>query len=248
MELTMSAKKAKKSSTEGTSIHIPNFTLKKIEAKTSNQQETFNAYVEGLNLLLHGAAGSGKSFISTWLALRDVFAGKYHKLIIIRSIVSSRSPGFLPGNVVEKSSVYEGPYKAICSELFGRGDAYDILKQKGCIEFQTTSFLRGLTFDNCVVLVDEIQNMNYEESRTVITRAGINCKFIFAGDFYQNDLYRNRNDVSGIEEFMDVVDLMESFELIEFGPEDIVRSGICKEFILSEIKLAKFDTSVASSI
>ena len=202
----------------------------------------FDAFYAGIsNLLMYGCAGTGKSFCALYLALKEILNPNtpYHKVYIVRSAVSSRDLGFMPGKLNEKLQVYEPPYIKMVNDLFGRGDAYQIATTKGVLEIISTSFLRGMTYDNCIMIVDEIQNMNYEEQKTVITRAGDNCKILFCGDVEQNDLYRSKYDTSGMFDFMKVIDLMESFEMIEFLPEDIVRSGLCREFILAERQMAQ---------
>jgi phosphate starvation-inducible PhoH-like protein len=211
------------------------FNLKEVEAKTKNQQETLDAFNEGDHLVLHGQAGTGKTFLALYLGIREILNRNYSKVIIIRSVVPSREIGFLPGTAGEKMAVYEMPYQSICSELLGRGDAYELLCQKGFMEFLTTSYLRGTTLNNAVIIVDEIQNMNFQEINTVITRVGNNCKLIFCGDEEQNDLYRSRFDKSGISDFLDIIETCSSFAFIEFTEEDIVRSGIVKEWLKAKI-------------
>ena len=211
------------------------FDLKEIKAKTKNQQETLDAFNEGDHLVLHGQAGTGKTFLALYLGIREILNRNCFKVIIIRSVVPSREMGFLPGTAGEKMAVYEMPYQSICSELLGRGDAYELLCQKGFMEFLTTSHLRGNTLNNAVVIVDEIQNMTGQELNTVITRVGNNCKLIFCGDEDQSDLYRSRFDKSGISDFLDIIETCPSFSFIEFKEEDIVRSGIVKEWILAKI-------------
>jgi phosphate starvation-inducible protein PhoH len=145
--------------------------------------------------------------------------------------------GFLPGSAGEKMAVYEIPYQKICSELLGRGDAYEILKQKGFIEFITTSHIRGTTLNNAVVIVDEIQNLTFEENSSVLTRIGDNCRVILCGDIDQTDLYRNKYDSSGIMEILNILELMPSVYFIEFTVDDIVRSGFVKEFLIAKQQL-----------
>lgn len=219
-----------------------NLFIKSVVAKTENQQDTIEAYLDGYNLLLHGVAGTGKTFLSLYCGLKDVLEGRYNKLIIIRSVVPSRDMGFLPGTVKEKAMVYESPYYSICSELFGRGDAYEILKQKGMIEFVTTSHIRGITLHDAVVVVDEIQNMNFAELDTVITRVG-NCRVIFSGDLEQTDLNKP-NDQTGLPNFIDILENIwdedkpeYSFYSVEFGPDDIVRGGLVKAYIKTKSNL-----------
>ena len=216
-----------------------NFILKKIEPLTQNQKLSFEAYKEGKNLLLHGIAGTGKSFISTYLALDELInknQSLYEKLVIIRSVVPTRDMGFLPGNAKEKSRVYEGPYYAICSELFGRGDAYDYLKNKNLVEFQTTSFIRGLTFNNCIIIVDEMANCTLHELDSVITRIGKNCKVMFCGDFRQSDLVK-RHEKDGLLDFLRIIRKMNSFTFVDFDENDIVRSELVRDYIIQKDRL-----------
>jgi phosphate starvation-inducible PhoH-like protein len=208
--------------------------LAKVSPLTENQQRTFDFYDEGYNLLLTGSAGTGKTFIAMYLALEELLQEKkYKKIVIIRSIVPSRDTGFLPGSIKEKAAIYEMPYKAICSELFRRDDAYEILRQKFVLEFETTSFLRGTTFRDSIVIVDEIQNFNDQEINTTITRMGENSKVICCGDFRQIDLTK-RGDESGIRSFIKIVDRMEDFAAVEFNTSDIVRSDLVKQYLIAK--------------
>lgn len=227
------------------------FKMKKITPLNDAQDDVFTAFYEGFNLFLYGVAGSGKTLISLAMGLKEVLNPNtpYQKVYIVRSTVPSRDMGFLPGKASEKMAVYEAPYiKLLNNDLFGRGDAYQIAVQKQLIEIVPTSFLRGTEFENCIVIADETQNMNYEELKTIVTRCAKNCRIIFCGDHVgQNDLYRNKWDVSGLPKFQKVIELMESFEMIEFFAEDIVRGGICKEFILAEMKSNGESNSVYAS-
>ena len=154
--------------------------LHDIEPLTRNQVLAFESE---RNLVLHGVAGTGKTFISCYLAFDDMTKGMYKQLIIIRSAVPTRDIGFLPGSEKEKASVYEEPYKDIAVELFQRGDSYEILKTKGLLHFMTTSYLRGITLKDAVIIVDECQNMSFHELDSIVTRVGTNCRVIFCGDF-----------------------------------------------------------------
>jgi phosphate starvation-inducible protein PhoH len=205
--------------------------LARISPMTENQSKTFDLYDEEKNLILYGTAGTGKTFISLYLALEEVLGGQsqYKKVVVIRSIVPTRDMGFLPGNAREKALVYESPYYAICNELTGRGDAYELLKRKGAIEFITSSFVRGITLKDCIVVVDEFQNMIDEELHSIITRVGENCKIIFCGDCRQNDL---RREQTGFYKFVKIITSMSSFGIVEFGIPDIVRSATVKEYII----------------
>ena len=219
------------------------FRLKKITPMTDTQADVFDAYGENLNLFLYGCAGTGKTFISLYLALKEVLNpnSPYRKVFMVRSSVPSRDMGFMPGTKQEKMSVYEAPYITMINNLFGRGDAYQVSQQKNTFELLSSSFLRGATLENCIVIADEVQNYSFQELDTLITRPGMNCRVIMCGDIEQNDLIRSKYDTTGLPKFMKIVDLMPSFEFIEFMPEDIVRSGLVKEYILAKRKIEQSD-------
>jgi len=215
-----------------------NFRLKYIEPMTKNQQRAFEAYEDGKNMMLHGIAGTGKSFISCYMAMREIIDGsdRFKKLVIVRSVVPTRDMGFLPGNNKEKTKVYEAPYQSIFTEMFGRSDAYEYLKQKGFVDFISTSFIRGITLNDCIVVVDEIANLTIHELDSVITRVGKNCKILFCGDFRQSDFTRYA-DREGLKDFMKIINKMKSFEFVEFDENDIVRSSMVKEYIIAKDRL-----------
>lgn len=216
------------------------FELKRIDPKTENQSLVFEAYSQGAHLFLHGAAGTGKTFLAVYLALKEILdmRSERNRLVIIRSALPTRNQGFLPGDLKEKAAVYELPYRAICAELFHRDDAYEILKQKGIIEFETTSFLRGVTINDAIVLFDENQNSSYTEHRTVISRLGNESRLILCGDTKQDDLTSERyNEESGLSKMMHVFDEMQDIETIEFSVQDIVRSGFVRDFLEAEYRL-----------
>tara|TARA_Y100000389_G_scaffold201976_1_gene246080 strand:+ start:19745 stop:20488 length:744 start_codon:yes stop_codon:yes gene_type:complete len=213
---------------------------KDISPMTQSQKAAFEAWDEGYNLMLHGIAGTGKTFLALYFAIKSVWDRKsdYDKVYIIRSTVPSRDQGFLPGSQKQKEAVYELPYLPIATDIFGRGDAYQLLKQKGMVEFKSTSYLRGSTFDNCIIVVDEMQNMAGNELHTIMTRVGQNCKIIFAGDIKQDDLTSERyKESSGIKDFMRVINSMDEFDFIEFYAEDIVRSDLVKSYIIERDRL-----------
>jgi phosphate starvation-inducible PhoH-like protein len=216
---------------------LGNMKLKSIVPLTQNQRKTFDAYREGKNLMLHGMAGTGKTYISMYLALNDVINREsYDNITLVRSVVPTRDMGFLPGNQREKSQAYEMPYFPIASDLFGRGDAYDLLKNKKLINFITTSFIRGTTINDSVIIVDEVENMTFHEIDSVITRVGKNCRIVFCGDFRQSDLQRNE-ERNGLIRFMDIVDKLRNFGYIEFTQDDIVRSGLVRDYIIAKTDL-----------
>jgi phosphate starvation-inducible PhoH-like protein len=215
--------------------------IKEMSPLTANQDRVFKSFYRK-HQFLHGLAGTGKSFIAIYLALKEIFSSHspYKKLVIVRSNVQTRENGHMPGNDKEKNKYFEIPYIPICNEIMGRGDAYMLLKQKGLIEFITTTFIRGITLNNCIVLVDECQNMNAHELHSVITRVGNNCKIVFAGDVRQTDLNK-RKEVSGLADFMKIIQHMNCFEFVEFVEEDIVRSGFVKSYILTKNRLEDSD-------
>lgn len=230
----MSKRKQQRQAQKTQDMMVKNrFEMRDIKPLTANQQKTFTAYENGQNLVLHGFAGTGKSFISLYLALDEILNGStiYDKVVVVRSVVPSRDVGFLPGSIKDKIKVYEEPYREICADLFGRGDAYDILKLRNAIEFTTTSFLRGLTFNNAIVIVDEAQNLVYSELYTTLTRLGDTSKLIVCGDFRQTDLKKYESNNSLIH-MMNILKKMNSVSFIEFEKQDIVRSNFVKEFII----------------
>ena len=202
-----------------------NFYLKEIEPLTKSQVAVFDSYK---HLMLHGCAGTGKTFISLYLALDDLQKEEYSRIVLVRSAVPTREMGFLPGTEDEKSKVYEAPYVSIMQELFSRGDnPYGQLKQKGVINFLTTSYIRGTTFNDSVIIVDECQNMTFHELDSIITRVGKNCRIIFCGDFFQSDLKSS----SGLKDFLMIIKSMNEFDFIGFGIPDIVRSDFVKSYL-----------------
>ncbi len=238
--LTKREKRLSRQNSPAVSENTPNLglNLNNIVPLTDNQRVAYEGYEDGDNLMMHGIAGTGKSFLGVYFALREILSGisNKRKLIIVRSVVPTRDMGFLPGNSAEKAAVYEAPYVAICTELFGRGDAYELLKRKGVIEFISTSFIRGVTLNDGIVLVDEMQNCSFHELDTVMTRIGKNTRIMFSGDFRQSD-FTKEQERSGLREFMRVVKGMRSFNFIDFQKEDIVRSALVKEYIIKKDEL-----------
>lgn len=234
----MSKKRSRNRECNYSGYTSPHFELKSVSPLTVNQELTFDAYKRQQNLILHGYAGTGKSYITMYLALKEVLSEStpFKKIITFRNVVPSRDMGFLPGSIKDKTRVYEEPYKEICDDLFGRGDGFDILKMKGFFEFTTTSHLRGLTFNDSIMIVDEMQNMTFQELDTIMTRVGNNSKIIFCGDFRQTDLIKD-SEKSGINKFISITKRMKNFEYIEFEEQDIVRSGLVKDYIIQRTRM-----------
>ena len=227
--------KVKAKSHGGVQAFVPPPRIKTIVPKTAAQRKVFEAYDAGKNMILHGVAGSGKTFLSLYLALQSVLSGEAPKpIVIIRSVVPSRDIGFLPGSAKEKAAVYEAPYSSICSELVDRSNPYEWFKTNHYIEFCTTSFLRGITYKDSIIIVDECQNMSDAELNTIMTRVGEGCRIILCGDFNQKDYMR---EGSGMPNLLKIADHMKSFEIVKFEKGDIVRSGFVKDYIITRINL-----------
>jgi phosphate starvation-inducible protein PhoH and related proteins len=213
--------------------------MKTFQPLTENQNKFFQAYKQGdYFIALHGVAGTGKTFSALYKAIEEVLdrSNTFEKIIVVRSAVQSREIGHLPGTIDEKMDIYQQPYRQICETLFGRKDAWDRLEEQGHIEFISTSFIRGMSFDNAIIIVDEMQNMTFEEIDTVMTRVGNQSKIIWCGDYRQTDLNKKKNDVSGLLKFFDIAYHMGAFTRIEFTPDDIVRSSLVKDYILAKLK------------
>jgi len=213
--------------------------LKTFDPLTDNQKSFFDAYRRGdYFVALHGVAGTGKTFCALYKALEEVLdkSNPFNKIIVVRSAVQSREIGHLPGDVEEKMEIYQQPYVQICDTLFGRKDAYQRLSEQGYIEFISTSFIRGMSFDDAIIIVDEMQNLTFEEIDTVMTRVGYRSKIIWCGDYRQTDLNKRKNDMSGILKFFDIAMHMGAFTRIEFTADDIVRSSLVRDYILAKMK------------
>ena len=210
---------------------------------TDNQKRLFDSYNEGKQIIAYGAAGTGKTFITLYNALKDVLSENtpYDKIYIVRSLVATREIGFLPGDHEDKSSYYQIPYKHMVKYMFQMpSDAdfemlYGNLRAQETIKFWSTSFLRGTTLDDAIIIVDEFQNLNFHELDSIITRVGENTKIVFCGDASQTDLTKT-NERNGIVDFMKILRAMPSFEMIEFGIDDIVRSGLVKEYLIAKLE------------
>lgn len=210
--------------------------IKHIEPLTDTQVDFFDSYDDNsaTAYVLYGSAGTGKSYIAVYFALQDVLqqGSDFKKIVLVRSSVQARDQGHLPGTAEEKMSMFEQPYYGIFSDLLGRKDAYEKLKDIGTLEFCSSSFLRGETFNNSIVIVDEIQNFSFSEISTIITRIGRNTKLILCGDGAQNDLVTNKNDVSGFRDFLSISKNMTEFRHFKFTTDDIVRSSFVKSWLI----------------
>ena len=225
-------------------LGISHTELNDIKPITDNQKEVFNSYNKGQNLFLYGVAGTGKTFVALYNALKDVLDPKSprERVYIVRSLLPTRDIGFLPGDEEDKSYLYQVPYQNMVRFMFQRGsDAefdrlYTDLRNQGTVDFLSTSFLRGITIDNGVIIVDECQNLNFHELDTIMTRVGQNTRIVFAGDIQQTDLTKT-NDRNGILDFVNIMQQMKEVDCIEFDLGDIVRSGVLKSYLIEKIKM-----------
>ena len=217
-------------------------TMVKVEPLTENQERVFKSWDEGKHLFIYGAAGTGKTFCALYKALHDCLKDtpSYDNVYIVRSLVATREIGFLPGDHEDKSSLYQIPYKNMVKYMFEMASdsdfetLYGSLKQQETIKFWSTSFLRGVTLDNAVIIIDEMQNLNFHELDSIITRVGENTRIVFCGDAMQSDLVRDK-ERNGIHNFMEILRLMpDDFDLIEMGIDDICRSGIVRNYLIAK--------------
>ena len=209
--------------------------LEKIEPITDNQRKAFESWSKGYNLILTGSAGTGKTFIALYNAFREMLDKPdfYRRIMIMRSMVPTRDAGHLPGTKEEKEDPYKVPYKSICDEIFGYKGAYGKLTTANRLTFETTSYIRGATFDQTIIVVDEMQNLNFHELDSVITRVGNDCKIIFCGDYLQSD-FKYNDDKDGIIKFISIVEQMRFFRVVNFGWGDIVRSDLVRDYIMTK--------------
>ena len=225
-------------------LEIGSGNLISIKPITDNQKIVFETWKQKKNQFLFGCAGTGKTFISLYLALQDVMnlQTKYDKVVLVRSLIPTREIGFLPGDEEDKAALYQVPYANMVQFMFQQPNEqafnmlYDKLKQQGSLYFLSTSFLRGLTFDNSIIIVDECQNLNFHELDTIITRVGQDSKIVFCGDFGQSDLSKT-NERNGLHDFLRILEEMEELNCVEFDIGDIVRSGFVRSYLIQKTKL-----------
>ena len=225
-------------------IEITNSDLVKIEPVTDNQKVVFESYKKGQNQFLYGCAGTGKTFVTLYLAMQEVLRNDtpYDRVVMVRSLIPTREIGFLPGDEEDKAALYQVPYSNMVQFMFKQPNEqafsmlYDRLKSQGSFYFLSTSFLRGLTFDNSIIIVDECQNLNFHELDTIVTRVGQDSKIMFCGDFMQTDLSKV-NERNGLHDFLRILEEMEEFNCLEFNIGDIVRSGFVRNYLIQKTKL-----------
>jgi predicted ribonuclease YlaK len=209
--------------------------LLEVHPITLNQEHVFNAWDQGDNLVLAGSAGTGKTFLALYMAFEEVLEPEsvYNEVVVVRSMVPTRDMGFLPGTLEEKQDAYTAPYRAIATELFGDTQSYNRAVASKKIRFESTSFIRGVTIDNAIIVVDEMQNLNFHELDSVITRVGRNTRIIFCGDYRQSD-FKWADDKEGINKFLSIVEQLKKFSVVTFGWEDIVRSDFVRDYIMTK--------------
>ena len=225
-------------------IEITNSDLVKIEPVTDNQKVVFESYKKGQNQFLYGCAGTGKTFVTLYLAMQEVLRNDtpYDRVVMVRSLIPTREIGFLPGDEEDKAALYQVPYSNMVQFMFKQPNEqafsmlYDRIKSQGSFYFLSTSFLRGLTFDNSIIIVHECQNLNFHELDTIVTRVGQDSKIMFCGDFMQTDLSKV-NERNGLHDFLRILEEMEEFNCLEFNIGDIVRSGFVRNYLIQKTKL-----------
>ena len=202
---------------------------------TKNLEKTFELWDDGENLVLMGSAGTGKTFVALYLALDEMLQREtsYDKIIVVRSVVAVREVGFLPGKLEEKTAAFEAPYASICDELFHRPETYNKLINSHQVQFETTSFVRGKTYDRSIIIVDEMQNLNFHELDSIMTRVGENSRIIFCGDYLLSD-FKADGEKDGLLKFLNIIERMNNFSIVRFGWDDIVRSGIVRDYITTK--------------
>ena len=219
----------------GESMNIRIDDLRTFEPITAHQREAFEAWKSGDNMALVGTAGTGKTFLAMYLALEEVMdkSTPFDTVRIIRSVVPTRDVGYLPGTLAEKLDAFTGPYRSTAATLFEDEKAFDKLVANDYVSFESTSYIRGITFDNSIVIVDEMQNLNFHELDSVITRIGHCTKIIFCGDYRQSD-FKSQTEKQGVNQFLDILDQLRNFSVVQFTWEDIVRSDFVRDYIMTK--------------
>lgn len=211
---------------------VRNMSMRKISPLNEAQRQMMEAFYSGSHIVAEGSAGTGKSYVGMFLALGELLDNTVSSVKIVRSAVPTRDVGFLPGSLEEKIAIYELPYKDIVNELLQSGTAYEVLSKKGVLDFMTTSYLRGLTFRDCVIVIDEFQNMSKAEVFTILTRVGENCRVILCGDTKQKDLSPAQ---SGFDYLTALAKKLPKYiDVVHFTANDIVRSEFVKAVIVAE--------------
>ena len=226
----------KRNKSQHNSLTVRYDDLLEYQPLTRTQEKVYEAWDDNFNLVLTGSAGTGKTFLAMYLALEQVLESNsgYDQLVIIRSMVPTREMGFMPGTKEEKEDVFTKPYKAIADELFGEGASWNkLIHGKEKVRFDSTSFIRGQTIDDAIIIVDEMQNLNFHELDSVITRVGRNSRIIFCGDYLQSD-FKYQDDKDGIIKFLGIVEQLKYFQIVNFGWEDIVRSDFVRDYIMTK--------------
>ena len=216
--------------------------LAEVTPLTPNQERIFKAWDEGKHMFIYGSAGTGKTFTALYNALKDTLKDDptYDQIYLVRSLVATREIGFLPGDLEDKTSMWQIPYKNMVKYMFELGSdeefdvLYSALRTQETIKFWSTSFLRCTTLDDSVIIIDEMQNLNFHELDSIITRVGEGSRIIFCGDGKQSDL-RRQDEKGGIYDFMQILERMpDDFELIEMTTDDIVRSGLVRNYLVTK--------------
>jgi len=200
-----------------------------IVAKTNGQRVYLKALQQKILIVPTGSAGTGKTFIAAAHAANRLVRGEVESVVLSRPYVPmGRSSGFFPGTVYEKLEPYLKPMLNVLKKRLGDND-YESRVRAGRIAIQAMEAIRGMSFENCILIIDEAQNTTPEEMESVVTRIGENCQIILCGDPAQSDI-RGKNGLDYIAQIIEDYDV-EDAKVINFYPEDNVRSGITKRFV-----------------
>jgi phosphate starvation-inducible PhoH-like protein len=224
---TRSGKKARRQQSNAPQNPIE-YGFKDVKPLNYIQEQYLDAIKQNDVVFGVGSAGTGKTYIAASYAAGELFHRRVNKIILTRpNIETGRGLGFLPGELDEKYAPYLEPFDNVFQRSLGKGFYEYALKNKD-IEPRPIGFMRGATFDNAIVLVDEAQNLTKTELKMLLSRVGKNCKVILSGDPDQRDISN-----SGLEDAIKRLEQIEGVEVVRFLEQDIVRSRMCKQIIIA---------------
>lgn len=223
-----SGKKARKMANSDQENFFPSISFNEVKPLNYIQETYLNAIKHNTIIFGVGSAGTGKTYVAASYAAKQLYNREINKIILTRpNIETGRGLGFLPGTLEEKYQPYLEPFDSIFNKTLGKGFYEYCIKAK-TIEPRPLGFMRGTTFENCIVLLDEAQNCTKTELKMLLTRIGKNCKIVVSGDTDQCDI-----EDSGLEDAINRLDHIEDIEVVRFLDSDIVRSRMCKSIIMA---------------